>query len=279
MMVSIMTSIKPLSNTKLLEEKHGIKVKIIDHTYKAEELPTFSALISFWEDWSTDKFEKVTKEDVKKHLPLLMMAGHHSILEHSKITFTIEGCSRTCTHQLVRHRLASYTQQSQRYVKVDKPEYVIPDSIKNNPKALEKYEKLMKKTWNAYKELINMGIPKEDARFVLPNATRTSIVVTMNFRELLHTMSLRMCYNAQWEIRNIFWALWEQVMQIAPHIFIHAVPPCIKRGYCPFAPVDKHLYCGELAEVRKRYENTLKELGLNEEELVHNSYYIINRKN
>jgi len=273
-----MINIKKMSNTKNLEDKYGIKVKIIDITPNTEELITFSALVSFWEEWSGDKYELINKSDVEKHLPLLMMAGHHSILEHAKVTFVIEGCSRSCLAQITRHRHASFTVQSQRFVKIDKPEYVIPDTIRQNPEALKKYEELMEKIWDTYRELIDMGVPKEDARMVLPNATRTKMTVTMNFRELLHVMQLRMCYHAQWEIRDIMWALWEQLMQVAPHVFIHGVPPCVKKGFCPYAPVDKHLYCGVMNEVFERYKRTLKELGFDEDDLVHKSFYTVNRR-
>ena len=131
--------------------------------------------------------------------------GHESPLEHGSATFKIEGVSRALTHQLVRHRIASYTQKSQRYVKENPFEYIIPPEIENNSDAniLYQYHSFMAEVQKFYNKLINAGLKREDARYVLPNACCTSIYVTMNFREFRNFIKLRSDKHAQWEIREL----------------------------------------------------------------------------
>ena len=148
-----------------------------------------------------------------------MQEGHLSIVEHASATFEIDGISRACSHQLVRHRLASYSQESQRYVDMSDPEAVIPPDILDNEAALELWDSLMFATIAAYSGLREMGILKEDARFILPNATATRIVVTMNFRELLHFFEQRLDPAAQWEIRGVAYKMLSLVTPYAPSVF------------------------------------------------------------
>lgn len=140
--------------------------------------------------------------------------GHESIIEHAAATFELSGISRACSHQLVRHRLASYSQESQRYVDMAAPEWVLPEAIAGDPEALRIWEEFAGRVQTAYQGLRERGVRKEDARFVLPNATITRIIVTMNFRELLHFFRLRITPEAQWEIRAV---AVEMLRQIAPH--------------------------------------------------------------
>ncbi|MGB9811974.1 MAG: FAD-dependent thymidylate synthase, partial [Dictyoglomus turgidum] len=134
-------------------------------------------------------------------------------------------------HQLVRHRIASYSQQSQRYVKI-KDEYVIPETIKKEEQRLNVYRDLIERAFDAYEELVKLGVPKEDARYLLPQAIESKIIVTMNARELMHFFTLRTCNSAQWEIRELAWKMLELVRNVAPTIFSDAGPPCF-RGPCP----------------------------------------------
>lgn len=133
----------------------------------------------------------------------LIASGHESVIEHGMATFRIDGISRACSHQLVRHRLASYSQRSQRYVKEEGFDFVVPKSILKNKEIGFQFGGLMLAIADIYSKLIDAGIPKEDARFVLPNACVTQLTMTMNFRELRHFIKLRAASNAQWEIREL----------------------------------------------------------------------------
>lgn len=145
--------------------------------------------------------------------------GHESIVEHASATFEVSGISRACSHQLVRHRLASYSQESQRYVNFDEPELVMPRDIQANAEARAVWNRLAAQTGEAYRTLRKLGIRKEDARFLLPNATATRIIVTMNFRELLHFFRIRISPPAQWEIRELAVRMLELVAAESPAVF------------------------------------------------------------
>lgn len=162
---------------------------------------------------------KLTEEQSKHLIELALKLGHFSVFEHITFTFAIEGISRACSHQFVRHRLFSFTQQSQRYVKEEGFEFIIPESISNRKKVLEKFINLMNETDSLYSEMLKEGIPAEDARFVLPNATETKIVATANGRELMHFFKLRLDVHAQWEIRALAEKMFQIVAQVAPNIF------------------------------------------------------------
>lgn len=168
----------------------------------------------------------------KKALAHVLASGHESVLEHWSATFAIEGISRACSHQLVRHRVASYSQQSQRYVNMDGFEYVMPESIENW-NCVNEYEYIMGEIQHIYDHLVRMGVPEEDARYVLPNACCTNIVVTMNARELRHFFGERCCSRAQWEIREMAEKMLEQVRAVAPVLFEDVGPKCLRLGYCP----------------------------------------------
>lgn len=167
--------------------------------------------------------------------------GHVSVIEHTHLTFLIEGVSRALTHQLVRHRLCNYSQQSQRYVKLDRIEnwnesgeyFVIPPSILNNDAALKEYSHLMKEASDCYKRLVLLGIRSEDARFVLGNGCQTNIVMTVNLRELIHICNERLCSAAQWEIRNLVSEMKKCVVEQLPFMDEWLQPKCVSLGYCP----------------------------------------------
>lgn len=145
--------------------------------------------------------------------------GHESIIEHAGATFEISGISRACSHQLVRHRLASYSQESQRYVDMSAPEVVTPDAIATSPEAQALWDEFLEQVQATYSALRDLGIRKEDARFALPNAAATRIIVTMNFRELRHFFHLRITPEAQWEIRAVGVEMLKQLVPHAPLIF------------------------------------------------------------
>ena len=145
--------------------------------------------------------------------------GHESIIEHASVTFEISGISRACTHQLVRHRLASYSQESQRYVDMSDPAFVVPPGVAGNPTAREVWDRFVDSVAETYRQLRAHGVRKEDARFILPNATATRIVVTMNYRSLRHFFAVRCDPAAQWEIRALAREMLRLVHQQAPFVF------------------------------------------------------------
>ena len=182
-------------------------------------------------------------EDLKA-LGHALSSGHESVLEHASFTFAIEGISRACSHQLVRHRMASYSQQSQRYVNLEEVDFVMPESIRDKEglwyevgkgtfTTSEVYAELMDYISKLYSRMIIAGIPEEDARYILPNACKTNIIVTMNARELKHFLSLRLCTRAQWEIRQLAEKMLDCVREVAPTLFEDAGPRCKAIGFCP----------------------------------------------
>jgi len=145
--------------------------------------------------------------------------GHESIIEHACASFEVSGISRTCSHQLVRHRLASYSQESQRYVDMSDPEWVVPPQIARNAEALRIWNDFTETAKTTYRHLRDLGIKKEDARFLLPNATATRLMMTANYRELLHIFRLRISPHAQWEIRELCVRMLEAIYPHAPNVF------------------------------------------------------------
>jgi thymidylate synthase (FAD) len=155
-----------------------------------------------------------------KFLQARIREGHESIIEHASVTFEITGISRACSHQLVRHRIASYSQESQRYVDMSEPEFVVPPSVAENPQAQEVWDEFMDTVADTYHQLRELGVRKEDARFVLPNAAATRLIVTMNFRSLRHLFAVRCDKAAQWEIRALALEMLRQVHELAPAAFL-----------------------------------------------------------
>lgn len=161
-----------------------------------------------------------------------MASGHTSVSEHATYTFRIEGVSRALLAQLTRHRIASFSVESQRYVEMKDMEYVMPESIAANESARAAFERLMQRDEEMYHLLVEHGVPAEDARYVLPNAVCTKLVMTMNARELLHFFSLRCCNRAQWEIREMADQMLKLCQEATPQLFSKAGPGCV-RGGCP----------------------------------------------
>jgi thymidylate synthase (FAD) len=197
-------------------------------------------------------FENMDSDTAKRIIRRVTGYGHGSVIEHASFTFSIEGVSRAMTHQLVRHRIASYTQQSQRYVEYNTLEnYVAPPSIADNPEAKKAFDETLKRISETYQRLLKMGIPKEDARFVLPNAAKTNIIVTMNARELRHFFNLRCCARAQWEMRETAIEMLKQVKKAAPALFENSGPSCVELGYCSEGKM-KPPEC-DVGKIKKRF--------------------------
>ena len=186
---------------------------------------------------STDDEEKMLKL-----IERVISSGHYSVIEHIQVTFAISNVSRACTHQLVRHRHMSFSQKSQRYVKEKGQfDYIIPPTIERNPELKQKFEAFMQDISNKYLEFTEAGIPAEDARFVLPNATASSMVASLNLRELIHLANLRLCTRAQGEIRALVKKMCELVIEREPWLKEHLVPKCERLGYC-----DEDKSCGRV---------------------------------
>ncbi|SRR5574344_258762 len=206
-----------------------MKVTLLACTQNADAICAAAGNSCYSESSSADIVDNI---DSDKVLSRIVGMGHHSVIEHAVFTFSVEGVSRALTHQLVRHRVASYSQQSQRYVSMDSASYVTPHTVEDNLEASKVFDETMDAIWDAYRRLEEIGIPPEDARYLLPNGCTTNITITMNARELLHFFSLRCCNRAQWEIREMADRMLEICREQSPVIFREAGPPCI-RGPCP----------------------------------------------
>lgn len=163
--------------------------------------------------------DKIKKDSYKNFIKGLISNGHESVLEHAIVTFKISGISRTCSHQLVRHRIASYTQKSQRYVNEENFTHVVPNSIVENKDVFNKFNDTIRKITSTYKELLNFGIKSEDIRYLLPNACTTEIIVTMNFRSLRNFLNERLSSGAQLEIKELSKIILKIMKKEAPIIF------------------------------------------------------------
>ena len=208
-------------------------VSIISHTEKPLET-IYKAARQCYSAGSVADMEPASREKMADLIRRCIRSGHTSVLEHVSFTFAISGVSRALSHQLVRHRMASYSQQSQRYVKFDDIEYVCPPSLRKS-KFVKRvhFLEIIERAAHEYQLLIKCGVPAEDARFVLPQATATNIVMTMNCRELLHFLEERCCSKAQWEIHDLAWEMRDILDGMLPEVFEAAGPKCWRIGYCP----------------------------------------------
>lgn len=207
-------------------------VRLLNHTPDPERAIAAAARLCYAPVGAAELTETMSDEGVRRVLKTIITSGHTSALEHASYTFAVDGVSRAMTHQLVRHRLASYNQQSQRYVTyAQTPAFVTPPSVADDPAASETFALATRAAFDAYRALVDAGIPAEDARYLLPNAMETKIVITMNIRELLHFFELRCCKRAQWEIRELALAMLALAEPTAPYIFMDAGASC-RRGPC-----------------------------------------------
>ncbi|MBT1071218.1 FAD-dependent thymidylate synthase [Pelotalea chapellei] len=227
-----------------------MNVELLQHTPEPERTIALAARLCYSPASINRLREQLDASSIESFLDKIMSLGHHSVLEHASFTFGIEGISRVTTHQLVRHRIASFSQQSQRYVS-HKEEFtsIMPDSIAENSEARQIFAFMSETVHKAYAQLVDMGIPAEDARYILPNATETKIIMTMNARELLHFFALRCCQRAQWEIREMSIEMLRLVKKVAPIIFQEAGPGCVGSS-CP----EGQFCCGQTQEVREYFK-------------------------
>ena len=210
----------------------AMDVRLLYHTPEPERTVAVAARLCYAPVGAAELMEGMSEESERKVLRTIMKSRHHSALEHASYTFAIDGVSRALTHQLVRHRLASFNQQSQRYVAyAEVPTFVVPPAVAADGAALEVFDRATASAFSAYRTLVDAGIAAEDARYLLPNAMETKIVVTMNMRELLHFFEVRCCNRAQWEIRELAHRMLSLVEPLAPYVFMDAGAAC-RRGPC-----------------------------------------------
>ncbi len=241
----------------------NVKVELLAHTPEPEKLVAAAAKMCYSNAGVQGVMEQLTPEKTEKFLQMLMSMGHESPLEHVSFTFGLEGVSRSLLAQLTRHRIASYSVKSQRYVNEGTFEYITPPEIAKDPQTLALYRKTMEDINEAYARLteslravheLSMAPSAaekkaiEDARYVLPNACETKLIVTMNVRSLYNFFAHRCCERAQWEIRAVADQMLEQVKTVAPTLFAKAGPPCVK-GSCP----EGKMSCGKMLEKREKY--------------------------
>ena len=249
-----------------------MKVALIAHTPEPEKVVAAAAKLCYSDAQISDLLDGLTPEKTAHFLQMLSDLGHASPIEHASFTFAIEGVSRTLLAQITRHRIASFSVQSQRYVRLDDFRYVVPPEIEKIPAAKQafidsmnedarRYLDLAQKLEQAHlQEYLAAGLPEkaartkaekqanEDARFVLPNACETKMILTMNARSLQNFFALRCCNRAQWEIRALATEMWRLVYAVAPDLFRHAGPRCID-GPCP----EGRMCCGQAEAVRAKF--------------------------
>lgn len=219
-----------------------MKVTLLNYTSEPDKMIAAAARLCYSNVQDVDTLMSgLTVDKVDSFIDKMSeLKNHGTPWEHPSFTFAIEGVSRVLTHQLVRHRIASFDQQSQRYCEGKNFTFVTPPSIAKNPELLEKFENFMQESQDMYKEFTEAGIPKEDARFLFTNACSTRIIMTMNVRSLFHFFALRSCTRAQWEIRELSDQILKICKTIAPKVFQNAGASCVQLGYCP----EGHMSCG-----------------------------------
>ena len=256
-----------------------MKVILISHTPDPERTVATAAKLCYSSSDITSLRDGLTEEKIASFVDMLAAIGHESVMEHVSFTFGIEGISRACTHQLVRHRIASYSQKSQRYVNENGFEFITPPAIADLPEAKKLYDEQMQQIVEGYEKLADMLTEKhkaafiadgmdektaaskarklanEDARFLLPNACETKIVVTMNVRSLFNFFRHRCCNRAQWEIRAVADEMLRLCYEVAPNIFKNAGPSCVMTGRCP----EGKMSCGKMPKVIEKYKELKNE--------------------
>ena len=251
-----------------------MKVKLLAYTPEPEKIVASAARLCYSPSTIDSIMDGLTEKKTASYVQMLASMGHESVIEHVSFTFGVEGVSRSLLAQLTRHRIASYSVQSQRYVPLDPFDYVVPPEIAGCEEARREFEAAMEEDRAHYQKLTEILAARhkarltaagagdkeaaqkaqkmaiEDARFVLPNACTTQIILTMNARSLMHFFRIRCCNRAQWEIRALATEMLRLVMPAAPHIFAECGPGCVA-GACP----EGKMSCGRAAEVRAYYRD------------------------
>lgn len=222
-----------------------MSVVLLRHTPEPDRVVALAARLCYSARTVSELDRDLTESEVDALVGLLLRQGHTSPLEHASFTFGIEA-SRACLNQLVRHRIASYSQQSQRYVRSDALACVVPPAVARDAGARVVMDQAVEQARRAYAELLRLGIPKEDARYVLPGGTLSRLVATFNARSLHNLFTLRCCERAQWEIRDVAREMLALVREVAPRLFARAGATCEVSGFCR----EGAMSCGKLARLR-----------------------------
>lgn len=256
-----------------------MKVTLLAHTPDPEKTIATAAKLCYSSSDIDTLRDGLTDEKTVSFIDMLLSIGHESVLEHVSFTFGIEGISRACSHQLVRHRIASYSQKSQRYVNENGFEFITPPEIAENSAAKAEFDNIIGQISSSYDKIADMlteshkerfmaegmdektaenkarKLANEDARFVLPNACETKIVVTMNVRSLFNFFHHRCCNRAQWEIRNVANEMLKLCLKAAPAVFRYAGPSCVANGKCP----EGKMTCGKASEIKAYFSQFIKD--------------------
>jgi thymidylate synthase (FAD) len=230
-------------------------VNVLSHTPDPERTVALAARLCYSPRSVAELARELSDDEIGGLLDKLLSMGHVSALEHAQFVFGVEGISRACSHQLVRHRLASYSQQSQRYVRLREVQAVVPPSVREHHHYDRLFREKLDELWDLYARMVDDGIAPEDARYLLPNACETKIVVSMNARELRHFFALRLCRRAQWEIRALAFEMLRAATPLARRLFRGAGPGCV-RGACPEGAYS----CGEPEAVRRELSGLVDRL-------------------
>ena len=252
-----------------------MKVTLLAHTPEPEKTAASAAKLCYSSSGIDDIRNGLTEDKTAGFIDMLVSIGHESVMEHVSFTFGIEGISRACSHQLVRHRIASYSQKSQRYVNENSFDFIIPPEIEKNSDAETEFYRIMKEITESYEKIADIlvqshkerfiaegmdeksalskakKLANEDARFVLPNACETKIIVTMNVRSLFNFFRHRCCRRAQWEIRAVADEMLRICLEKAPNIFRYAGPSCVASGRCP----EGKMSCGKMTEIKEYFSH------------------------
>ena len=255
-------------------EVDKMKVMLIAHTPEPEKVVATAAKLCYSSSDIETLKDGLTDDKVESFIQMIASIGHESVMEHVSFTFGIEGISRACSHQLVRHRIASYSQKSQRYVNERGFDFITPPEIEAVPEAKTEFDRAMAELTESYNKIAELLTEKhkadylaqgqdektaarnarkkanEDARFVLPNACETKIVVTMNVRSLFNFFRHRCCNRAQWEIKAVADEMLRICREVAPNIFKYAGPSCVVTGKCP----EGKMSCGKMKQVIEEYK-------------------------
>ena len=242
-----------------------LKVKLVNFTSNPEMMVAVAARTCIRDKSYEFLRDELTAQDVERIVTSVISKNHLNVLEHVDFTFSISGVSRVLTHQLVRHRIASYSLLSQQRTDSSQLEFTIPPDIEKNSDLAREYENAMECCREVYKKLIASGIRRGSARYVLPSSSNTRIMTTMNARALFNLFSQRECHAEEWEFRQVARLMHIELMKMTPKIFRYAGPPCQTRGHCPEGRdiLDCGGYFGvNLIQTQNRVDSSINELAI-----------------